>query len=574
MRFRYISSLTIVLSLLILLPAIFPSCKGESTDNGSSNQTTFSPLFHALTFGGWHRVNLEGSFNDGFALYGCRKLDVKDTRVGSVDFEGGLSFDYDGSVGGMGEIKIEGKSFISGDLTYSPEGTYSVGGDVDIEGVEYSYGISECPWWSYGGEVSGGGGGYPLYLTVSSSDEVTLPAGEYHFKKLVVKGGFSVGYDEIFQGYGNRVYVDEMYVEGGKVDLGLGVVIAKRYVENGGEFRGRLYGEKVSVVGGRVIGKVVGEDVYVGDSDIYWNGEMICKSKDKVCKVLTAIYSRDYWEKIIEEFESVSEERSILEGTVVKNNLFVKRYAYLSPLSMGYYVNSRMGKKKLENILEVLVRQGYSMGGYGVEDYRQPDEYYLSTFTALNIYSHDPDEAPGNLWRLFRLFYGSGIEVVYYGVVTSPVYIYSLGELVKERKQEGCSYPDGITSDTFQYGYDDRFYNPCEDVFYREGWGAWIGIMHLFFDIRKDLTDDIKEKFKEEEGKYGVLSPILYDFHFSDSDDLLGVIFPRKVTEDWIEAHEISFYFPLLKDLAKIKGFENAHFGGEGEIKLTLSSSY
>ena len=267
--------------LLFIFLAFFISsgCTHNGNKANSVNKSTFRSLAVYPAYAGWENVNLERSLDDGFAVYGCREMILDNTKVGSVDFKGEDNLEFLGNVGGMGEVIIRNGSYVSGDLTYSPEGTYSTETNSVVKGLTYSWGVTNCPWWDYDRMVAGGSfNDYPEYLTVST--KVTLATGSYHFNLLDVEGG------ELY-GRGVTIFADELNINGGSVDVGLGLIFSKKFQMSGGKLSGRVYSDEINMTGGIVEGKLVGKDVFVNGGEVYYNGDILCHSSE--CRILVGI---------------------------------------------------------------------------------------------------------------------------------------------------------------------------------------------------------------------------------------------------------------------------------------------
>ena len=267
MRFKINRVYLLFLALITFL--IFSSCTHKEDKAGNGNNSTYSPFAVYPSYAGWENVNLVKSLDDGFAVYGCREMVLDNTKVGSVDWEGEDNLEFLGNVGGMGEVVVRNGSYVSGDITYSPEGTYSVEVNSVVKGLTYSWGVTNCPWWDYDSMVAGESfNDYPEYLTIST--EVTLATGYYHFKLLDVEGG------ELY-GRGVTIYADELKINGGSIDVGLGLIFSKKFNMSGGKLAGRVYADEITMTGGIVEGKLVGKDVFVRDGEVYYNGDILCK---------------------------------------------------------------------------------------------------------------------------------------------------------------------------------------------------------------------------------------------------------------------------------------------------------
>ncbi|GEM_PF-5285929 len=269
MKISKFLALTFALSLFLF------SCQHKE-NNSSSPSPSFSPMSFSLSYAGWGKLDMEKSLNDGFAVYGCSSVRLKDVKVASVNYDGEPDLEFFGAVGGMGEIDIEGDSYISGDLVYPPGGTFSVSSETEVKGFKYAWGVSECPWWSYESANDWNlASTYPSVLTVSS--KVTLEAGGYRFRLLDIEGGGEL--------YGRDVSIvaERVVVNGGKLVIGRGLLISENFEVNSGEVSGIIF---TDIFSGRDVvlkGKISAESVLIDKGQVFYNGDIICR--ENICQI-------------------------------------------------------------------------------------------------------------------------------------------------------------------------------------------------------------------------------------------------------------------------------------------------
>ncbi len=335
----------LIVNLLLILFIVSCSSGGEDETTPSSSSSNFSSMSFNLSYAGWGTLDLNKSLYDGFAVYGCRSVTLKDVKVASVNYEGEPDLEFFGAVGGMGEIEITGNSYVSGDLVYPPGGTYTVSNETEIKGFKYAWGVSECPWWSYENASKWDlKSNYPEVLTVSS--KVTLEAGGYRFKLLDVESG-----GELY-GEGVSIVVERLVVNGGKIDIGKGLMIAEYADIDSGFIRGRLFADTVQGENVEVQGKVVGNDVSISRGKVFYNGDVLCK--DDTCRILYAI---EVSEGIIKKkFEEITT-NSISIFTKV---LYSSQEHRVNWCSYGV-VGSEDGLAYLLNLAKVMKKLGYCL---------------------------------------------------------------------------------------------------------------------------------------------------------------------------------------------------------------------
>ncbi len=362
-----------LLLLVLFFFALFSFSCQKHEEKVSTSSFLLSPLNLNLSYAGWGALNLAKNLSDGFAIYGCNKVKLKDVKIASVNYDGMPDLSFFGAVGGMGEIVIEGDSYISGDLVYPPGGTFSVSGETNIKGYKYAWGVSECPWWSFENASKWTSwSSYPETLTISS--KVTFKTGEYRFKLLDIEQG-----GELY-GEGVSIVADKVVVNGGEMDIGKGIVIAKYVNINSGFIRGRLFADSVQGENVEIEGKIVGNDVSISGGKVFYNGDVLCK--DDTCRIL---YSIEVSEGVIEKkFKEITTSSiSILTQVLYSSKECQPGVCYCCEYGL---VVSEVGLSYLLNLARVMKKLNYCLSGVNTDD---PDEGVAYTTWVTSV-SHKP----------------------------------------------------------------------------------------------------------------------------------------------------------------------------------------
>ncbi len=373
-----------VISLIIfVLGFFFISChQREEKTSSPSPALSFTPMSINLSYAGWGSLDLHKSLNDGFAVYGCSTVRLKDVKIASVNYEGEPDLEFFGAVGGMGEIDIEGDSYISGDLVYPPGGTFTVSDETEIKGFKYAWGVSECPWWSYENASRWDlKSNYPEVLTVSS--KVTLEAGGYRFKLLDVESG-----GELY-GRGVSIVAERVIVDGGKINIGREILIANKIEINSGELIGRFFADFFSGNDVWVKGKIVGGYVSIDGGDVYYDSDLVCR--DNECRV---VYSLEVTNGELKREFTYFSTRYLYMFTfmrVVKSDIdfYPPFSAMMLPIEVDReYEPDEDGLQRLLNLVTIMRKLGYCLVGIDdqrftytlwvpIKGYHPPNIFYL-----------------------------------------------------------------------------------------------------------------------------------------------------------------------------------------------------